>query len=259
MYLEKELKAAIEACNIAQAEVLKIYASNFNVEIKSDNSPVTAADKKSDEIIREYLKCRFSKYAFLTEESFDDKARLNNDYVWIIDPVDGTDDFVHRDDEFTINIALSYKHEAVLGVICVPAKNELFYAVKGEGSYVIRNNKATRIHVSNKTKDLTCYTSVFHLSKKEEDMIEKHKDIISKVQKLGSSIKGCYIAEGKGDISYRMSSGTKEWDSAAFQVIVEQAGGFVLKPDGTRMFYNREDVFNREGYLIVNNMKNFLL
>ncbi len=259
MNLEKELKAAIEVSKIASEKIMEIYKKGFDVEIKDDDSPVTIADKTSDKIIREYLGKLFPSYAFLTEESVDNKARLKNDFCWVIDPLDGTCDYVAKDDEFTVNIALVYKHDVVLGVVAIPAKNDIYYAVKDGGAYMQHDVTIKKIHVNNKVKDLTCLTSVFHFEDNEKAMVKKHSDKITKVQKIGSSLKACYIAEGKAEISYRLSEGTKEWDTAAFQILVEEAGGLVLKPDGKRMLYNREDVKNHEGYVIMNNKENFLL
>lgn len=257
---ERELEATLCIVKEAMKNIMNYYTHGFHTEIKSDNSPVTEADKTTDKMIREYLSKLFPKYAFLTEESEDDKSRLDNDYVFIVDPLDGTKDFVHKDDEFTCNIGLSYKHEAVMGVVGIPAKNEIYYAVKGNGAYKIdKNGNITRIHVSNKTSDLTCLTSVFHLSQVEIDLIEKHKDKITHVSKRGSSIKACDIAEGTAELTYRLSDGTKEWDTCAFQIIVEEAGGYVLKLDGTPIRYNREDVYNRGGYIVINNKENILL
>lgn len=259
MNLEKELKAAIEVSKIASEKIMEIYKKGFDVEIKDDDSPVTIADKTSDKIIREYLGKLFPSYAFLTEESVDNKARLKNDFCWVIDPLDGTCDYVAKDDEFTVNIALVYKHDVVLGVVAIPAKNDIYYAVKDGGAYMQHDVTIKKIHVNNKVKDLTCLTSVFHFEDNEKAMVKKHSDKITKVQKIGSSLKACYIAEGKAEMSYRLSEGTKEWDTAAFQILVEEAGGLVLKPDGKRMLYNREDVKNHEGYVIMNNKENFLL
>lgn len=259
MDYEKELQSAIKAAQDASKIILDFYHNGFNVETKEDNSPVTSADKASDKLIREELSKEFSKYAFLTEEGADDKGRLSNDFVWIIDPLDGTKDFVAHDDGFTVNIALAYKHEVVLGVVAIPVQNIIYYATKDSGAYVMRDGVSTKIHVNNKTEDLTCLTSVFHFTDKEKEMTIKHGDKIKHIEKCGSSIKACYIAEGKAEITYRLNDGTKEWDTAAFQIIVEEAGGFVLKPNGERILYNREDVYNREGYLVINNKENFLL
>lgn len=256
---ENELQRMIEAANVARDEILKIYNQDFDVEIKDDNSPVTNADKNADLAIRKYLSKFFPNYAFLTEESGDDKSRLLNDFVIIVDPVDGTKDFVVKNGEFTTNIALSYKHEIVAGVISIPAQNIIYYASKGSGAFRLENGISTRIHVNDKTSELTVLTSNFHTTQKELDIIEKHKDTITNVRKCGSSIKACRIAEGSAEITYRLSDGTKEWDTAAFDIIVKEAGGVVLKPDFTSMTYNRENVKNIGGYIIANKKENIKL
>ena len=260
MNWEKELEVAIKAGLKAKEAILEIYHQPFDVEIKEDNSPVTLADKTADKIIREVIHEAFPSHAFLTEESDDDKNRLNNDYVWIVDPVDGTKDFVAHDDGFTTNIALAYKHELVVGVVLIPATGEIYYASKGNGSfYRPASGKDERIHVNDKVEDLTCLTSVFHFNDKELALIEKHKDKIKHVEKVGSSIKACWIAHGKAELTYRMSAGTKEWDTAACQIVVEEAGGLFLEPDGARITYNRVDVYNRKGYIVTNRKENILL
>lgn len=256
---EKELNEAIIAAKKAQIEIMKIYNQGFDVEIKEDNSPVTMADKNADNIIREHLHNMFPDHAFLTEESEDNQERLSNDYVWIVDPVDGTKDFVARDGGFTTNIALAYKHEVVVGVVLIPVTGEIYFATKDGGAYHQIGEAIKKIHVNDKTEDLTVLKSVFHSNEKEAILIEKHSDKIKHIEKFGSSLKPCRIAEGLAEITYRMSAGTKEWDTAAFQIIVEEAGGLVLEPDGNRIKYNREDVYNRKGYIVVNRKENILL
>ena len=256
---EKELKEAIFAGLKAKEKILEIYNQGFDVEIKDDNSPVTIADKTADRIIREHLRKMFPSHAFLTEESEDDKSRLENDYVWIVDPVDGTKDFVAKDGGFTTNIALAYKHEAVVGVVVVPLTGEIYYAAKGMGAFYRKDGVTKRIHVNDKLDNLIVYRSVFHSTKNEEEMFEKHKDKIARVEKWGSALKPCRIAQGLGELTYRLTDGTKEWDTAASQVIVEQAGGIFLDTKGQRIMYNREDVYNRIGYVICNRIENFLL
>ena len=260
MSYERELKVAIEAVNAVRDVILDIYNSpDLGVEIKEDNSPVTKADKAADEIIREILSKNFPYYSLLTEESFDDKKRLNNDYVWIVDPIDGTKDFVAHEDEFTVNIGLSYKHKPVLGVILIPVTGEIYYASKGNGAYSLKNGKVTKLHVNDKTSDLSCLISVFHAKPEELALIEKHSDRISSAKKVGSCLKACRIAEGKAELSYRLSDGTKEWDIAGSQILIEEAGGVFLEPDGTPIMYNRKDVYNRRGYIMANRKENFLL
>ena len=200
---EEQLNAAIEAGVAAIEGILKIYNTDFDVEIKDDNSPVTLADKNADKVIREILHKRFPDYAFLTEETDDDKSRLANDFVWIVDPVDGTKDFVAKDGGFTTNIALAYKHEAVVGVVVVPLTGEVYYAAKGLGAFYRKDGVTKQIHVNDKLENLIVYKSVFHSKQNEEEMYKKHADKIAKIEKWGSALKPCRIAQGLGELSYR--------------------------------------------------------
>lgn len=257
---DEELKAMIEAGIKARKKILEIYNTDFTVEIKSDASPVTLADKSADKIISTYLKERFPNYAMLTEESIDDKKRLDYEYCFIVDPVDGTKDFVAKNGEFATNIALCKNHEIVVGVVIIPVTGEIYYAVKNQGAYYMKdeNSQPVRISVSSKKEDLTLYLSRFHATDFEKEQM-KFFPQITRFEQHGSSLKACYIAHGKGEIHYRLSGGTKEWDTAAIQIIVEEAGGLFIKPDGTRYRYNREDVYNHEGYIIVNCKENIFL
>lgn len=260
MSWEKELKAAIDAGLLAKDRIMAIYHQKFDVEIKEDDSPVTIADKTADKIIREYLQNIFPAHAFLTEESEDGEARLSNDYVWIVDPVDGTKDFIARDDHFTTNIALAYKHKVVVGVVVAPARDEIYFASESNGAFYQKlGEEPVRIHVSDKLDDLTFLTSVFHFTKEEQDVINRHSDKIKHVMKLGSSLKPCAIAHGLAEITFRSSPNTKEWDTAASQIIVEEAGGLFIEPNGNPIRYNRKDVYNRNGYIVVNRKENILL
>ncbi|MCH3909062.1 MAG: 3'(2'),5'-bisphosphate nucleotidase CysQ [Bacilli bacterium] len=257
---EKELKSMIKAAYDAEVKIKEVYSKPFEVEIKSDNSPVTAADKGADSMIRKELHESFPSYAFLTEESKDDKSRLLNDYVFIVDPVDGTKEFVSRNGEFCTNIALSYKHEIVVGVINIPMQNVLYYAVKGEGAYKLeRGGTPVRIHVDDKTDAFTVLRSKSFFTEGEKILIEKHKDKIARVISKGAALKFCEIAEGKAELSYRESPGTKEWDIAAGQIIIMEAGGYILKHDGSVYTFNRDDVYNHDPYVLVNRKENILL
>lgn len=256
---EEELEIAKSLAIKAGKKIMEYYHSSFEVDIKSDDSPVTSADRAANEIIVSELKKKYPYFAILSEENDDDFERLNNDYVWIIDPLDGTQDFVDHGSGFAVNIALSYKHEIVVGVIYVPVNDELFYASKGNGAFSVRHNIVSQIHVNDKTDDLTCLGSIHYFSDLEKELISKHSDKITSYYKAGASIKACIIAEGKAEISYRLYPGTKEWDTAAPQILIEEAGGYYLKPDGTPLTYNRKDVVNREGFIIVNRKENFFL
>ena len=260
--LNKELSVSLKAVIEASKVIMEVYnSSDIGVEIKEDNSPVTKADKAADKLIRSFLMAAFPDYGLLTEESVDDKSRLNKDFVFIVDPVDGTKEFVAHSDEFTINIGLAYKHKPVMGVIMIPVSGEIYYAVENEGSFYLKDKdaKPVRIHCNDKLDDLTTLVSRFHSNQTEQDMIKKHSDKIKHQKVVGATIKGCEIASGRAEMSYRFSSNTKEWDTCAMQAIVEQAGGFILKFDGTPIVYNREDVYNHDGYIICNRKENFLL
>lgn len=256
---ERELKKMIEACQKAKIEIMKIYNQEFDVEIKDDDSPVTLADKTADRLIRELLSKEFPSYAFLTEESEDDLERRKNDYLFVVDPVDGTKDFVAKDDMFTTNVALVYKEEVVAGVVYIPARDEYYYGIKNQGAYYVKEGQEPiRVHVNDKLEDLTMLVSVFHTTKKETDIYENNRDRISKMERYGSAIKACRIAHGLAEVSFRLGSGTKEWDTAASQIVVLEAGGIFAKPDLSEIKYNRIDVYNREGFVILNRKENLL-
>lgn len=256
LILEKMLLASYKA----RQAILDVYKqADLHIEIKDDNSPVTIADKNSNEIIVNLLKKEFPSFSILTEESEDDLTRLNNDFVFIIDPLDGTKDFIAHNDQFTINIALSIKHIPFIGVIDIPMRNETYFAIKHKGAFLKRNDEIIPIKVNKKTCDLTVFTSNFHLNELEIETINKHRDVIKNIVSIGSSIKGCLISCGKGELSYRFSSNTKEWDTCAMQIILEEAGGFLVDKEGKPLLYNRQDVYNRDGYIICNSLDNLLL
>ena len=256
---QKELRVMIEAAKVAQSIILKYYHTSYKIEVKNDESPVTIADKESNKAIERILKDRFPAYSILSEETTDDKSRLNNDYVFIVDPLDGTKEFITRNDEFTINIALVYKNEVVVGVILLPISGEIYYAIKDEGAYLLTGDAATRINVSDRIEDLIVLTSRHHRNPKEEEFITKNQHLIAETIELGASLKATAIASGKADVFYRHGLGTKEWDTAPQDILIHEAGGLFLKPDGKRYTYNRDDVVNREGYIIVNRKENYSL
>jgi 3'(2'), 5'-bisphosphate nucleotidase len=259
--MNKYIVDALAAAELASIEILKLYQTDFSFIQKSDDSPVTLADQKADEIIRQYLKERYPTFGFLTEESSDDFSRLHKDYVWLVDPIDGTKDFIAKNDEFTINIALVYKQKVIAGLVMIPAKHETYYAMVNEGAYFYKDGQSSRIFVNHKTENLTVLTSRFHVQPMELDVIEKHKQMMTKVETYGSALKACRIAHGLAEVSYRLSPGTKEWDTASSDLIVHEAGGFFIKPNRLKetYLYNRQDVRNLDGYIILNRIENLYL
>jgi 3'(2'), 5'-bisphosphate nucleotidase len=253
----RELELAKTAAVLAGDAIMEVYGTdNFNVEFKDDKSPLTEADKRANEIIVDMLKAEFSDYAILAEESEDDKSRLNNDYCFIVDPLDGTKEFIKRNGQFTVNIALAYKHKSVMGVIYVPTANELFYAAENFGSYYETNgNPPKKLNVSGRISNIRMVMSSSHSHPDEQRLIEKYN--ITEFVKMGSSLKGCLIAKGEAEIYYRFNP-TMEWDTAAMQCIAEQAGAIFRQADGEEMLYNRENSLNGKGFFVVNCEKNIL-
>ncbi len=258
---EKELEATIKAAKHAETKIKEIYKTDFAVEIKGDDSPVTLADKTADAMIREDLGKRFPDYGFLTEESVDTKERLQKKAIWIVDPVDGTKEFVSRNGQFTTNIALAVDHEVVVGVINVPMLDVLYFAIKGQGAYRLnKDGTRTKIHCSVRTEGLKTVRSISFFNEKEKAFYLKHQDRFEgEATPIGAANKFCVIAQGDYDFFYRMSSGTKEWDVAAGDLLIHEAGGAMVQPNGLRFRYNREDVYNREGYIIANTKANLIL
>lgn len=259
---EDVLNAMIEAALHAEKVIKEIYGKPFEVEIKGDSSPVTEADKQADALIRKEISAKFPSFAFLTEESKDTLERLSNDYVIIVDPVDGTKEFVNHHDDFTTNIALAYKHEIVVGLVNVPMKDVMYYAIKGQGSYRKKKGESpVRLHVSERVGyNLRTLKSRSFFNDKEKALIEKYRDHFSEVIEMGAATKFCAIAEGSAETQYRIGGNTKEWDVAAGDIIVTEAGGIMVKPDDLLPYrYNREDVYNRVGYILANKKENILL
>ncbi|MCF0112548.1 MAG: 3'(2'),5'-bisphosphate nucleotidase CysQ [Bacilli bacterium] len=258
---EKEIQAMIEAAKKAELHIISVYNQPFEVEIKADDSPVTEADKGADEIIRAELGQLFPDYGFLTEESQDTGERLKKRCIFIVDPVDGTKEFVSRNGQFTTNIALVVDHEVVAGVINVPMLQKLYYAVKGQGAYRINpDGSVDAIHVSDRKDHLRAMRSVSFFNDEEKAFMEAHKDRFEgEAEAVGAANKFGALAEGSKDFFFRCSGGTKEWDVCSGDIILAEAGGIMVQPNGEKFTYNREDVYNREGYVMANCRENLFL
>lgn len=255
---EKELDAMILACKRASQEILQIYNRGFNVKIKDDKSPVTDADLASNKIIREVLS-QFKDIAWLSEEDADNYERLNSKAIFIIDPLDGTEDFVRKDESFGVNIALVVNHKPVASVIGVPVKKSYAYALKGKGSYYVHDGKEEKLHVSSRTSDLIMVQSKTHNLKEEDEILKKHKDMIKEIIYLGASTKAIALARGDVDASIRFTPYTKEWDVCAPELVVTEAGGIFLDGKLKEFTYNRKDVYNHDGYCMFNREENKIL
>ena len=264
-FLPKILETALWAAYDAGKLILEVYKKDFAVEYKGDSSPLTEADKKSNALI-----CgRLQKYAphidILAEESADDKKRLSNKFCFIVDPLDGTKEFVKKNGEFTVNIGLSYQNRPVVGVVYAPCQSKFWYAAAGRGAYAADLNadplrifdENAKIMASGKTRDLTVVKSRSHSDGRTEALLEKNRHKIKSLADVGSALKGCMIAEGSAEVYYRFGL-TSEWDTCAVQCVVEQAGGIFMQGDHSEMRYNRGNTLNEKGFIILNRMENKL-
>ena len=249
------LKAAEEARQI----ILEVYSRDFDVETKDDLSPVTEADKRSDKRIREILKAEFPEYGFLTEESSEDNDRLHKEDVFIVDPLDGTMEFVKRNGEFCINIAYAHRGQIMAGVIDIPMQNEVYFASKGRGAFKkSADGMISQIHVSKKKENFLALKSRSHFTPREEERFNRIKDKISQIVPLGSAIKFTRIAEGKADVFFRLEPLTKEWDVAPGVLLVEEAGGYIADSNGRPFLFNKENVVNENGYMMANSFESLI-
>lgn len=260
MMYTRELEIAKKCALEAGRAIMHIYNETLDmqVEYKDGSMPLTIADKRANSIIVEALGRSFPGYAVLSEEGKDHLDRLKNDYCFIVDPLDGTKEFIKRNGQFTVNIALAYKQISVMGVIYVPVTEELYYAQQGEGAYLQKpDGTINRLFVSDNTdiNSLKVVMSISHECREMKQLIEKYQ--LKNFIKIGSSLKGCMVASGEADVYYRYNP-TMEWDTAAMQCIVEEAGGIFRQMDDTVMLYNRKDSVNRKGFYIINRKANRL-
>lgn len=247
-----ELDIAIEAAKKATNEILEIYQRSFETYKKNDGSPITEADLKSNEIIKEVLSQ--TEHVILSEEDKDDQSRLSKDIIWIVDPLDGTSDFIDKTGEFTVMIALIKNKKPVLGVISWPTEKTLFVAQKGSGAFRYSNDKWEKISVTLVTELSKCRTvgSRHHLSDKEKLFIKKLG--IEDFTSIGSSLKVGKISSGEAEAYITSTNKMKEWDSAASYCIISEAGGKMTDMLGNDITYNNKEVFHQNGILVTNGL-----
>lgn len=258
MKWNRELEVAKSAAVKAGGVIMEIYnnAEDMQIEYKDGDMPLTAADKASNRLIVDMLSTVFPTYSILSEEEQDDSKRLENEYCFVIDPLDGTKEFIKKNGQFTVNIALAYQGKAVMGVIYVPVTGELYWASENAGAYLITDQKTEQIRVSERKSDIRVVMSSSHGCVEMDRMIQKNH--LTNYVKVGSSLKGCMIAKGDAEIYYRFNP-TMEWDTAAMQCIVEEAGAYFMQMDDTPMRYNRKNCLNEKGFYIINCHENKML
>ena len=247
-----ELNIAIKAAIDAGNAILEIYNSDYETSTKKDDSPVTDADLKSNEIIKKILSQ--TEYHILSEEDKDDLNRLTQETIWIVDPLDGTSDFIDKTGEFTVMIALIKNKKPILGVIGWPTEKTLFVAQKENGAFRFSNNEWKKISVTQVTDVSKCKAigSRHHLSDREKLFIKKLG--IADFTSVGSSLKVGKISSGEADAYITTTNKMKEWDSAASYCIISEAGGKITDMSGNDITYNNEDVYHQNGILVTNGL-----
>lgn len=247
-----EATLAVEAITKASKAVLETYGEEFTSDLKGDDSPITEADLQSNEIIKKVLSA--TGLPILSEEDKDDKSRINHEKIWIVDPLDGTSDFVNKTGEFTVMIGLVKHKRPILGLISRPTTNTLFLAQSGGGAYKFENNSWQKLTVS-KTSDIRKCRAVgsrFHLSE-EEKRFFRELGVLS-FESKGSSLKVAEISMGSADLYLTSSNKIKHWDTCASHCLVTEAGGKMTDMLGNEISYNTEKINHENGLLVTNGL-----
>ncbi len=238
------LQTAIQATKDAGRAILKVYyQEDFGVELKHDSSPVTQADHEAHDVIVRHLK--ETGLPILSEEGghHDFQERKGWEYFWMVDPLDGTKEFIKKTGEFTINIALIHKDHPVLGVIGVPVTNMLYWGSQEEGAWKQEaTGDSMKLQIEKNKPLKTIVASINHLNQETQEYLDQFPEV--QTISMGSSLKFMLLAEGKAQ-QYPRFAPTMEWDTAAAQAILEAAGGKVMQwPNKEAMVYNKEDLKN---------------
>jgi len=236
----------------AGAAVLEVYGTEFGVETKEDSSPLTEADRRSNAVIERGLQNSFPEIPIISEEmkATEFAERKDWDQFWLVDPLDGTKEFVKRNGEFTVNIALIRKGQPVLGVVFQPVGEHLFWAEEGNGAWK-STASCSPVRMSGgehylEKDSVTVVASRSHLTDDVKKFVEDLESAGKTVEFLsaGSSLKLCLVAEGAADVYPRLGP-TMEWDTGAAHAIANQAGRQVLQFDSREpLCYNKENLLN---------------
>ena len=245
-------EAAAAIAREAAQKIMEVYATDFEVRNKTDRSPLTRADMASHEVICDGLAGLTPDIPVLSEESahLPYSTRKTWAQYWLVDPLDGTREFIKRNGEFTVNIALIRDNYPVLGVIHIPVNGVCYYAEKNEGAYKKSSGKPDR-RLRTKTSradSLVVAGSRSHGNRQQQEFFRTMGDEVETIA-IGSSQKFCLVAEGSADIYARFGP-TSEWDTAAGQCIVEEAGGRVTDTGFTRLRYNAKDSLINPDFLV---------
>ena len=249
------LNGFIELIKNCNRKILEIYNKDFKITYKDDKSPLTNADLESNKIICEYLTLLNKNlkdeinddFLIISEENkninYDLRQKYN--YTWLVDPIDGTKEFLKKNGQFTVNIGLCLNSIPIFGIVSIPVSGEIYYGIEGVGSFKIDNNETTKLDIPEKDlnkEGMNIVASSSHMSDETKDYINQYKN--PKLLNIGSSIKLLYIAENKADIYPRFGP-TYEWDTCAAHAVVKYANGKVVNTESKEeLIYNKENLLN---------------
>lgn len=238
------LEALVVAARAAGAEILKLVEAGFEIETKCDQSPVTICDRAAEGIILEFLRQAAPGVPVIAEEEVSaGRIPAHDDTYFLVDPLDGTKEFVHGGDDYTVNIGLIEGGTPRLGIVFAPASGRLHGGCVGEGAWRDEGRGRETIRTRERGEQLTAVASKSHLNQATVDYLEAAVGACARLS-IGSSLKFCIIAEGKADIYPRLSP-TSEWDTAAGHAVLLAAGGLVAGPDGSPLRYGKRAFLNR--------------
>ncbi len=245
-------KLALQIVPIAReagAAILEVYNKSGDIQVdhKADDSPLTLADQAANKVICAGLEKLDQLFPIISEENkqVDYDVRKAYDHYWLVDPLDGTKEFIKRNGEFTVNIALIHNQMPVMGVVYTPVLDEMYWAAKDEGAYLLSSTEERKLEAKTFTmtdKDLGVVCSRSHLNEATQSFVDAldQPELVA----TGSSLKFLIIAMGNAHLYPRLAP-TMEWDTAAAQIVLEEAGGKVLNNDtGEPLRYNKENLLN---------------
>ena len=245
------LTPLLDAVKQAGEKILEIYKTDFEVEFKGDESPLTSADKAANEVLMEYVKTHTPEIPVISEENKEVAYSERKDWeqFWLIDPLDGTKEFIKKNGEFTVNIALIINGSPELGVVYRPTEGTTFLGISKEGSWKIDDNQSTKLTGGKHYSELDSIKVVASRSHLSDDVVKFVDDLKSKGKKVdfvsaGSSLKFCLVAEGLADVYPRLGP-TMEWDTGAAHAVALGVGRNVtIAENGAQLVYNKENLLN---------------
>jgi len=251
-YIMPETRLTIKAAIEAGKAVMELYDYPISSTLKNDNEPVTEADIKSNEIIQKIISV--FDYPILSEESRDAASRFDSKKIWIIDPLDGTTDYIKKTGEFTIMISLVEGNRPILGVIYWPIKDTLYLAQKDQGAFQSSSGNWSKLSVSNVSELTKCRVvgSRYHISVQEQNLL-KHLNV-SQFTSKGSSLKVVDVSSGNADLYFTMTNKIKQWDTCASYCLITEAGGKMTDMFGNDLEYKAEKLNHENGLLVSNGL-----